>query len=280
DAEDDNEDSNSLSDGQWSFEEEETKSRFTNYSLTSSVLPRSEALQTLDERFEKLFEQYDDAEIGALDGDDIAGYLHTESRVVNQLVEDYQAHKQQCTLKEFIKNKFEGLETGTVEQAEKEELIKISVNEKSKEEQWDCESVLSTYSNLYNHPKLITEPKNKPKPIVVSERSGVPTDVFASNKLTKKHLRQLNEENHDDVSNSEQELRVMSVASRNSVASTIRPKNETPEDRKARKCAVKQYQKERRAEKKANKLAFKMEEKRQEQITLNLHQNLQGIKLN
>lgn len=27
------------------------------------------------------------------------------------------------------------------------------------DEKWDCESILSTYSNLYNHPKLITEPK-------------------------------------------------------------------------------------------------------------------------
>ena len=25
-------------------------------------------------------------------------------------------------------------------------------------ERWDCESILSTYSNIYNHPKLITEP--------------------------------------------------------------------------------------------------------------------------
>ena len=27
-----------------------------------------------------------------------------------------------------------------------------------KEEQWDCESILSTHSNLYNHPMLISEP--------------------------------------------------------------------------------------------------------------------------
>lgn len=25
-------------------------------------------------------------------------------------------------------------------------------------EKWDCESILSTYSNVYNHPKVITEP--------------------------------------------------------------------------------------------------------------------------
>lgn len=26
-------------------------------------------------------------------------------------------------------------------------------------DKWDCESIISTYSNTYNHPKLISEPK-------------------------------------------------------------------------------------------------------------------------
>lgn len=28
------------------------------------------------------------------------------------------------------------------------------------ERKWDCESILSTYSNIYNHPKLISEPRS------------------------------------------------------------------------------------------------------------------------
>jgi hypothetical protein len=32
-------------------------------------------------------------------------------------------------------------------------------------QKWDCESILSTYSNLYNHPKLIAEP---PKPAKIA----------------------------------------------------------------------------------------------------------------
>lgn len=31
--------------------------------------------------------------------------------------------------------------------------------EEEVKEKWDCESILSTYSNLYNHPRLIEEPK-------------------------------------------------------------------------------------------------------------------------
>lgn len=37
-----------------SFGKEETKSRFTNYSMTSSVMRRNEQLSLLDERFEKV----------------------------------------------------------------------------------------------------------------------------------------------------------------------------------------------------------------------------------
>lgn len=36
------------------------------------------------------------------------------------------------------------------------ERLVVDAREKDK---WDCESILSTYSNIYNHPKLITEPK-------------------------------------------------------------------------------------------------------------------------
>lgn len=36
------------------------------------------------------------------------------------------------------------------------DLITVEVKP---EEKWDCESILSTYSNLYNHPKIIAEPK-------------------------------------------------------------------------------------------------------------------------
>lgn len=36
-----------------------------------------------------------------------------------------------------------------------EELV-VDARERDK---WDCESIISTYSNIYNHPKLISEPK-------------------------------------------------------------------------------------------------------------------------
>merc|ERR1719447_2583509 len=52
---------------------EETKSRFTEYSMTSSVIRRNDQLTLLDDRFENLYKQYDDDQIGGLDGEELGG---------------------------------------------------------------------------------------------------------------------------------------------------------------------------------------------------------------
>lgn len=44
----------SLEGPQYSFKDEETKSRFTEYSMSSSVMKRNEQLTLLDDRFEKV----------------------------------------------------------------------------------------------------------------------------------------------------------------------------------------------------------------------------------
>lgn len=61
------------------FMQEETKSRFTEYSMTSSVMRRNEQLTLLDDRFEKFFEQFDEDEIGALDNVELEGYINTDN---------------------------------------------------------------------------------------------------------------------------------------------------------------------------------------------------------
>lgn len=44
----------SLDGPQYSFKDEETKSRFTDYSMSSSVIRRNDQLTLLDDRFEKV----------------------------------------------------------------------------------------------------------------------------------------------------------------------------------------------------------------------------------
>ncbi|XP_064483547.1 protein LTV1 homolog isoform X2 [Ornithodoros turicata] len=238
--------SSDYSDDQFSFTEEEVRSRFTNYSMSSSVIPRAGGLQVLDERFEQMFEQYDDTELGSLDGEDIEGNLAPE--VLGQLADEY-SQRTMPTLAQVCS------EPVAVHFNEEEETMELA-EEAVQKEQWDCESILSTYSNLYNHPRLIAEPRKSlclQDKVLLSSKTGRPAA----------RLRQIDHE----------------CGSRVSTASSVRPKGESTEQRRDRKTQVKAERKERRLEKKANTMAFKSEKKRQEQVLLNLRNNLKSIKL-
>ncbi|KYO37751.1 LTV1-like protein [Alligator mississippiensis] len=244
------------------FMQEETKSRFTDYSLTSSVMRRNEQLTLLDDRFEKFYEQFDEDEIGALDNVELEGYIDTDSLRLQEVLNDYYKEKAKDCVKLDTLESCEDLDAPMNEKHEEGEEIVTLVIEETKEK-WDCESILSTYSNLYNHPKLIEEP-SKTRPIKISQKTGIPLDVLPQRGLTAKQTERMQMINDSDLPRA---------------STQPRSKNESKEDRKARKQAVKEERKERRMEKKANKLAFKLEKTRQEKELLNLRQNIQGLKL-
>ncbi|XP_030412343.1 protein LTV1 homolog [Gopherus evgoodei] len=246
------------------FMQEETKSRFTAYSMTSSVMRRNEQLTLLDERFEKFFEQFDDDEIGALDNVELEGFIHTNSSRLQEVLNDYYKEKAKDSVKPDAlepRNDLDSSLNEKGEEEEEEEIITLVIEEPK--EKWDCESILSTYSNLYNHPKLIEEPA-KSKPIKISHKSGIPLDILPQRGLTAKQIERMQMIDQSDLPR---------------VSTQPRLKNESREDRKARKQAIKEERKERRMEKKANKLAFKLEKTRQEKELLNLRQNIQGLQL-
>lgn len=267
-------------DDQKSFASEETKSRFTSYSMTSSVIKRNEGLTLLDDRFEKIFEEYDDMEIGALDQDEIEGRQQEESLVLQQAIEAFEKASKVRTMNEMEtatrEHHQEYIEEEEDEEEEKEERMKMYIDEKK--EQWDCESILSTYSTLYNHPTTIKEPfKQKKKkqqnqttnsdengPIKLSQKSGMPLNVFPSHGPTKKQLER------EELEDNRLAIETMS---------RVKGEKESAEERKERKQAVKLARKERRLEKKANQQVFKDEEKRQNKVMHNLKQNLQGVKI-
>ncbi|KAI1896563.1 hypothetical protein AGOR_G00096060 [Albula goreensis] len=243
------------------FANEETRSRFTEYSLTSSVLRRNEQLTLLDDRFEKFFEQFDDDEIGALDNAELEGFIDPNSARLEEVIKDY--YKQKA--KEYQKPEDLGPKELPVvkEEDEEEPEMDTIVIEEPSTEKWDCESILSTYSNLYNHPKLIQDPP-KMKPIKVSSKTGIPLDVLPGRGLTAKQTERMERINDSDLPR---------------VSTQSRSKEESKEERKARKQSIKQERKERRTEKKANKIAFKQEKARQEKEQMNLRSNMQGLKL-
>lgn len=244
------------------FWEEETKSRFTEYSMTSSVMRRNEQLTLHDERFEKFYEQYDDDEIGALDNAELEGSIQVDSNRLQEVLNDYYKEKAENCVKLNTLEPFEDpdLPTNELDESEKEDMVTVVVQEAK--EKWDCESICSTYSNLYNHPQLIRyEPK--PKQIHLSSKTGIPLNVLPKKGLTAKQVERMQMINSSDLPK---------------VSTQPRPKSESKEDKRARKQAIKEERKERRVEKKANKLAFKLEKRRQEKELLNL-KNIEGLKL-
>ena len=101
-----------------------------------------------------------------------------------------------------------------------------------KKPEWDCESILSSRSNIFNHPGKILRP---PKP------SKMTRPVHESDLVDSSTLTAVAEEEDDQD------------AIDTPVISTYRPRDETPEERKARKQAIKQFQREQREIKNAEK---------------------------
>lgn len=257
------------------FNDEETKSRFTEYSMSSSVIRRNEQLTLLDDRFDKFYATYDEPEMGPLDMEEIEGTWGQKHPYVlgcyklmkkSKFDEEYN--------KEWDKERIEKYRN-VADDNDDDEMVELEV-ENPKEKKWDCESILSTYSNIYNHPKLIDEPrKNK---IKIDPKTGLPMNTLrGEDKLTAKALAKL-DEGEAAGSAGPKSLCAKSVLSTLSVLS-IRPKDESSEEKKERKRLLKEYRNERRIERKANAEAFKEEKKRQVHIKINNQNNLQGKRI-
>merc|ERR1719466_607231 len=239
-----------LSDSEDDDSADETKSRFTDYSMTSSVIRRTQGLKTLDDRFERIMEEYDEDEIGSRDHEEIMiGNLNVNDDLMADIVEQFIIDHTKIPIGEAVDEEEKVIcgESSDEGEVDDEELFKEF--EKKEKPDWDCESIISTYSNIYNHPKIIDEPKI----IKLHDRTGIPLGVLKDNKKK-------DEEKSDS---DEEDLKEQIVLN------NIRRKTETSEEKKARKQEVKKFRSERRKEKKDTKIFFKDEHLKQEQISRN-----------
>lgn len=98
----------------------------------------------------------------------------------------------------------------------------------------------------------------------------MPMNILGKPKLTAEALSRL--DNYEKESGPKSVISCLSELS-------IRPKNESPEEKRIRKQNLKNYRRDRRQEKKANSLAFKDEKSRQEKVLLNFKNNQGQIKI-
>jgi len=110
----------------------------------------------------------------------------------------------------------------------------IYLDDLKRKAQWDCESILSTYSSTENHPTLLQE-EGEPHKIKLS-KFGIPIEIL------KARQKEVNKETITTVDQGE-----------------ARPKNETPEMRRGRKKMLKEKRRQNRQTKKQLKDEYKRE---------------------
>ena len=121
-----------------------------------------------------------------------------------------------------------------------------------KDNRWDCETILTSYSNIYNHPSIIDDRPGRKKKIVLSEKSGMPIGVVGKQQVD------LNEEEIDE--DDFEEVQNLGEA---------RKKGETKEEKKERKQKMKELKQQKREMKKTLKTTFKSEQMKQQKDSIN-----------
>ena len=159
----------SLEGGFSNFSDEETKSKFTSYSMSSSVIRRNDGLTLLDEKFDKFFDDYDEDNVGGCELEELEGHRNENSDTMKLMLAQHQKEKELRRQPHDEKLRKE-IKIEEVDISSDNEKELIETNDDMEHDNFDCESILTTYSTLYNHPKLISEPSIKP--IRVSGKTG------------------------------------------------------------------------------------------------------------
>ncbi|THH30628.1 hypothetical protein EUX98_g3546 [Antrodiella citrinella] len=233
----------------------------SGYSMSSSSMFRNEGLTTLDERFDQIQKAYDSDDDEDEDDDDDESDTDSAPELITTR-EDFDS-----MMNEFL-DKFEVLggkmrpvlagdtpieKLNTFRKALGEAVIRERTDEEDndddilmpldvddKADRWDCETILSTYSNLENHPRVIrARDQNRVPRIRLDPKTGLPT--VQSTKSATDGRRSVTPTPDDP-----QPIR----------HTVTRPKNESKEDKKLRKQAVKVERQGRRVEKKETKEQF------------------------
>ncbi|KAH9982758.1 Low temperature viability protein-domain-containing protein [Lactifluus volemus] len=230
----------------------------SGFSISSSSIFRSDGLRDLDDRFDQIEKEYiedegSEDEPPNSDDSESAPELITSREDFDSLMDDFlhnyevSGGKMKPSLHGSGPEKLQSLrvamgrdERVTVEDLDQEEAkddaVYAAIEEDERRERWDVETVLTTYTNLENHPRLIKarEERKGPK-IRLDPKTGFPLEVKPTSDL-----------------DGTQSLPVRKAAG----ITARRPRKESAEERKERKRVVKAGRQARRVEKKEKKEQF------------------------
>jgi len=233
----------------------------SGFSMSSSSIFRSDGLRDLDDRFDQIEKEYIEDE-GSEDepptsnDSDSAPELITSrddfDSLMDDLLHNYEVSsgKMKPLLRDSGPRELELshpavghgecliIQDDDQEEREDDDVYAV-VEEEGKRERWDVETVLTTYTNLENHPRLIKarEERRVPK-ILLDSKTGFP---LVEGRPTLK-------------SNVSKSLPGKKAAVPH--VTTRRPREEPAEEKRERKRSVKAEKQTRRAEKKEKKEQF------------------------
>lgn len=269
-------------------------------------LSEERKMTLLDEHFERLMEaEYDEDEYGSgveVDGEvnsEDEGLVHETTLDLDtgrgaEIMDDFEIKKRAMRMKP---NDLSGCDKdaakaqiarGVQRQAEEaegkddDEEIRTMFKKKIRDK-WDCESILSTYSNLENHPNLIKAPKRKPHRQIKLNRHGLPEDTV--NQLLKERRDAFRSGAAEGDRPGLEDLSEGSEYEEEEPPEPVnlgakRPKKESAAVRKARKAAVKEQRRLNRMRKKSLKRGFKEAEATKNKTDFsNRKNNVPGIKM-
>ncbi|TPX74551.1 hypothetical protein CcCBS67573_g04181 [Chytriomyces confervae] len=280
----------------------ERRTALTNLSMTSSAMVRTKHLSNLDDQFDEALKAYDDDQVGDLEQDAFdpetdepcaldANKPSISSERMNKIFDSFLESTEVVGRKGLVLNKVpESVKIDAVRNELRDvtrvtELMKLSVDDtmeggdvldailerevldmrpNANIDKWDVETVLTTYSNIYNHPQMIRDVMTNTRKIRLSRRGPVVVEPKAAVVPTVDD--DADEDNENDSEDGDFEAHN---------AGKARTKGETKEEKKARKQAVKEQKQSRRSEKKQTKEAFKKEAHVQHKSLLN--KNAQDI---
>ncbi|KAI0830773.1 LTV-domain-containing protein [Trametes gibbosa] len=245
----------------------------SGYSMSSSSMWRNEQLSVLDERFDQIQREYEDSDeeeehgtsLDDLDkAPDLLASREDFESMMDEFLEKFEvvAGKMRPVLPGTATEKLDAVRKGLGQatmrdnagrsDSEDDDML-MPLDLDDKKDRWDCETILTTYSNLENHPRLIKARNSRSVPkIRLDPKTGLPSVVQeqSARRQPRAESSETDEDNED---------------SRPVRITVSRSKHETAEEKKVRKQAVKAERQARRSEKKVTRESYSKEVKRQVQ---------------
>ncbi|KAG0257731.1 hypothetical protein DFQ27_004958 [Actinomortierella ambigua] len=275
----------------------------STFSMSSSAMFRNENLTLLDERFDKIEREYEDSDED--EDEDDPDLVDQELRkdfdsILDDFLDNYEivGSKMKPVLEGSSATKLSTIRNAllqdggddddddrasvatTMRRHKKEPKVEeLDLDMRSRAERmrdsWDVQTILSTYSNLENHPTMIKESTTR-KRIHIDPKTGMPVVTEYKKKGQKNKQAEPEPAEEDAQEGEEQEEGDEEEYVEPENLGTKRNKGESKDEKKARKEAIRLEKQRRREEKKATKNAFAQEKSRQV-VVLRNQQGSRGI---